>query len=78
LDARGIRERFDAAVAAVNAELAPFEQIKRYTLLHNELSRETGELTPSLKLKRRVIASKFQALIDGMYSPSETRSPVRA
>jgi len=78
LDELSIRERFDAAVASVNAELAPFEQLKRYTLLPTEFSQETGELTPSLKLKRRVIASKFQAQIDGMYAASETRSPVRA
>ncbi|MNR83065.1 Long-chain-fatty-acid--CoA ligase FadD15 [compost metagenome] len=77
LDELSIRERFDAAVSEVNAELAPFEQIKRYTLLPDDFTQESGELTPSLKLKRRVIATKFQKQIDGMYVGSETRSPVR-
>ncbi len=77
LEMLSIRERFDAAVAAVNAELAPFEQIKHFTLLPDEFSQETGELTPSLKLKRRVIASKYQRAIDGMYAPAETRAPAR-
>lgn len=73
-----IRERFDAAIAAINSQRAPFEQIKRYTLLGCELSEANGELTPSLKLKRRVIAAKYQAEIDAMYAGVETRMPVRA
>lgn len=78
LESLAVRELFDVAIAKVNAELAPFEQIKRYSLLPDELSQETGELTPSLKLKRRVIASKFKTAIDAMYSGSENRTPVRA
>ncbi len=78
LEELAIRERFDEAVAAVNAELAPFEQLKRFTLLTSEFSQESGELTPSLKLKRRVIATKFQAQIEGMYDAAPTRTPVRA
>lgn len=78
LEQRPIRERFDAAIAAVNATLAPFEQIKRYTLLTCDLTEASGDLTPSLKLKRRVIARKFQPQIEAMYTGAEARMPVRA
>ena len=77
LDRLPVRERFDAAVAEVNADRAPFEQIKRFALLP-ELSEASGELTPSLKLKRRVIAAKFRPQIDAMYAGAESRTPVRA
>lgn len=78
LDVLAIRERFDAAVAEVNAGLAPFEQIKRYTLVPQEFTQESGELTPSLKVKRRVIAEKYRSQIEGLYVQSDTRSAVRA
>ena len=43
------------------------EQIKRYRLLTEEWGPETGELTPSLKLRRRVIRDKYGHLIDALY-----------
>ena len=48
-------------------ELAPFEKIKKVTLLHQEFSLENGELTPTLKVKRRVIEQRYKELIDRMY-----------
>lgn len=77
LEERLIRERFEKAVDTVNSMLAPFEQIKRFTLLASPFSQEGGELTPSLKLKRRVIAKKYQAQIDSLYAATETRMAVR-
>ena len=60
---------YDPVVAAVNAGQPAYEQIKRYRLLPAELSIEGGELTPTLKVKRRVIAEKWGDLIDELYAP---------
>lgn len=55
-------------VDQINKELASFETIKKFRLLPIDFSIETGELTPSLKLKRRVILEKHKEKIDEMYS----------
>ncbi|MCY0959785.1 AMP-dependent synthetase/ligase [Streptomyces sp. H27-H5] len=66
-------EEIARAVTAANARLNRTEQIKRYRLLTGEWGPETGELTPSLKLRRRVIREKYGELIEGLYeAPSDT------
>ena len=55
-------------VAALTAELADYERIRRVALLPDELTIDNGELTPTLKVKRRVIDKKFGELIDELYS----------
>ncbi|MEE8129633.1 MAG: long-chain fatty acid--CoA ligase [Vicinamibacterales bacterium] len=62
-----VRARFDEVVSEVNADLPHFEQIRRFAALPTELSVEAGELTPTLKIKRRVVAEKWRATIDGLY-----------
>ena len=62
-----VKALFQAAVDAVNEPLGRWEQIKRFHLLPAEMSQETGELTPTLKLKRRVVDEKFKDAIDAMY-----------
>ncbi|WP_437532460.1 long-chain fatty acid--CoA ligase [Sorangium sp. So ce726] len=59
-----------AHVDALNAELASFEQIKRFTVLGREFSVQDGEMTPTLKMKRNVIEQRFRGTIDEMY-PAE-------
>ncbi|MET3984412.1 AMP-dependent synthetase/ligase [Streptomyces sp. PvR034] len=56
------------AVEAANARLNRTEQIKRYRLLTEEWGPESGELTPSLKLRRRVVRERYGALIEGLYA----------
>ncbi|WP_028326075.1 AMP-dependent synthetase/ligase [Desulfatirhabdium butyrativorans] len=51
-----------------NTHLARFETIKKYHILRQELSQETGELTPSMKLKRNVIFKKYEREIEAMYA----------
>jgi long-chain acyl-CoA synthetase len=58
---------YQAELDRVNATLAPFEQIKKFALLERELSQEGGELTPTLKVRRRVITDKFRTTIDSLY-----------
>ncbi len=62
-----ILKLFQTVVDSVNRELAPFEQIKRFVLLPAEFSIESGELTPTLKVKRRVVEEKWGKAIEGMY-----------
>lgn len=54
-------------VDRVNGGLARFESIKRFTLLPKELSVEAGELTPTLKLRRKVIAQHYAGEIDALF-----------
>lgn len=49
-------------------ELASHEKIRDFRLVPNEFSIETGELTPTLKVKRRIVEEKYRDLINGMYS----------
>lgn len=58
-----IREQIEA----VNPRLARVEQIKDFRIIDQLLTPEDEELTPTMKLKRKVVAAKYAALIDGMY-----------
>ncbi|HYY56263.1 MAG TPA: AMP-dependent synthetase/ligase, partial [Pyrinomonadaceae bacterium] len=58
-------------VAALTAELADYERVRRVALLPEEFSIDGGEMTPTLKVKRRVIDGKYGALIDELYGVAE-------
>jgi len=62
-----IKKFFDRQVADVNKKLARYEQIKKYCLLAEPFSEESGELTPTQKMKRRVIYEKYKDEIEAMY-----------
>jgi long-chain acyl-CoA synthetase len=55
-------------VDGVNHDLSRFEQIKRYAILPRDFTAEEGEVTPTLKLKRRVCQEHFAAEIEALYS----------
>lgn len=55
-------------VASLTAALADYERIRRVALLPNEFSIDSGELTPTLKVKRRVIDERYSDLIEALYS----------
>jgi long-chain acyl-CoA synthetase len=59
-------------VREVNASLANFETLKRFHVVADEWSQETGELTPSMKLKRRVITERYAARIAELYEDEAT------
>lgn len=61
-------------VQLVNAKLAPYQTIKKFILLPRDFSVEGEELTPTLKLKRKVIYQKYQARIEGMYLHRDNES----
>lgn len=62
---------FERQIATLTPDLARYEKIKAIALLENELSIEGGELTPTLKVKRRVIDEKFRSVIDSIYETAE-------
>jgi len=58
---------FQEAVDAVNATLAHFETIKRFALLPSEFTIDGGEVTPTMKVKRRVVEERWRAAIEKLY-----------
>ena len=59
-------------VREANSSLANFETIKRFRLVADEWSQDSGELTPSMKLKRRVISAKYGSVIEELYADEAT------
>ncbi len=63
-----IKDMFEKRFEELQKEFSMFEKIKKFTLLPKEFSIETGEITATLKLKRKVIQQKYKELIDKMYA----------
>ena len=61
---------FQSFVDQANSQLASYEQVKRFALLPTEFSIETGELTPTLKVKRRVVEERWKDAIEEIYAQS--------
>jgi long-chain acyl-CoA synthetase len=60
-------ERARRVVDAANGELASYARVKRFALLPIDFSQESGELTPTLKVKRRAVAARYADLIESLY-----------
>ncbi len=60
--------RIDAAIDGANGRLARFEQIKRHTILPSDFSIEEGTLTPTMKIKRRIVADMYSDVIEALYA----------
>ena len=67
VDRADVRARFQTLVDAVNAPLAPFERIKQFVLLPRDFSTDPGAITPTLKVKRRVVETTYREVIETMY-----------
>jgi long-chain acyl-CoA synthetase len=63
-----IKALIDADIAIANKEFGHVEQVKKFSLLDKEWTIEDGELTPTLKVKRKVILTRYDALVESMYS----------
>jgi len=59
---------YQGLVDKLNRDLAPFEQIKYFALLDRELSAEAGEMTPTFKVRRRIVSEHFADLIASLYA----------
>ena len=62
-----VQEKYQRALDYVNEKLPRFSTIKKFALLRDEFTLESGELTPTLKIKRRVIQKKYHDLIEDLY-----------
>jgi long-chain acyl-CoA synthetase len=59
--------RIQKAIDALNAKQASYSTVKRFVILPSDFAQETGELTPTLKVKRKVVTQKHQAVLDALY-----------
>lgn len=62
-----VKDLIRRAVAEVNSVLASYESIKNFAILPEDFTVESGELTPSLKVKRKVVDKNYSTIIDGLY-----------
>src|SRR3954451_16169691 len=63
-----MRAEVEAAVKEANSHVGRVEQIKKFKILPHDLSQQTGELTPTLKVKRNVVNEKFAGEIEALYT----------
>lgn len=63
-----IKAFYQSIIDELQAQLAPFERIKKFTLMTNEFSQEKNEMTPTFKLKRKMIMMRYEHLIRNMYA----------
>jgi long-chain acyl-CoA synthetase len=64
---RRVMQLFEERIRQVNEKLPPYETIKKFAILPRDFSIEGGELTPTLKLKRKVIYEKYRERIEGLF-----------
>ncbi len=67
--APAVREIYQKAIDSANTDLAQYERIKGFTLLSQELTINDGHLTPTLKVRRRIVEKTYRNEIEAMYSP---------
>ncbi len=68
IDAETIEARVAKAVAEANEQLPRYEQVKKFQVLDDEFSVESGEMTPTMKVKRNVVMDRHKDAIAGMYT----------
>ncbi len=69
-----VKNRIWEDIDKYNERFGKVQQIKKFAVIEDEWSVETGELTPTLKVKRRIIKEKYQELFEKIYSESETKN----
>lgn len=69
-----VRARFQKMVDVANRDLARYEQVRKFAIVPVELTQDGGELTPTLKVKRKVVEENFKDLIDSLYTEDDGTS----
>jgi long-chain acyl-CoA synthetase len=67
---QAVRSLIQGYIDELNGKLASFESIKRFAILPRDLSVEEGELTPSLKVRRKIVERKYKDMLDALYEGS--------
>jgi long-chain acyl-CoA synthetase len=67
-----VRALYDGIVEEINKSLARFEKLKRVLLVPDEFTADNGALTPTLKLRRRVVEDRYRRQIDDLYAQAES------
>jgi len=71
-----VYSHFEAIIETKMASFSRYERVRKFTLVADEFSQEADELTPTLKLKRRVLLARYAEIIDRMYSdPGSVNNP---
>jgi long-chain acyl-CoA synthetase len=63
-----VHELIEKELERVNSKYAQVEQVKKFAILDHDLSQPTGELTPTLKVKRNVVNEKYAEIFDSLYT----------
>jgi long-chain acyl-CoA synthetase len=71
-EAPEVKAALQKDIDTVNAKLASFESIKRFAILPQDLTEASGELTPKLSVKRKVVIDKYRTVLEGLYKPGGT------
>ncbi len=66
-DSAELKAALQRAVDEVNGKLAPFERVKRFSILPEDLTEAAGELTPKLSVKRKVVIEKYRGVLEELY-----------
>ncbi len=68
LELNSVKTFFKSRIDELQVALAKFEQVKKFKLITHDFTMTTGELTPTLKVKRKIVLKKYEDLIEKMYS----------
>jgi long-chain acyl-CoA synthetase len=71
-----IIDLIERQVAALTKDLSQYEKVKKIALLENEMTIDGGELTPTLKVRRRIVEEKYKSVIDRIYDDAENERPI--
>jgi long-chain acyl-CoA synthetase len=66
-----VQSLYEGIIESVNRDLARFEKLKRVMLVPDEFTPDNGALTPTMKLRRRVIEDRYRTQIDDLYAQAE-------
>jgi long-chain acyl-CoA synthetase len=63
-----VRARIQQAIDALNAKQASYATVKKFAIAPRDFTQETGELTPTLKVKRKVVTQNYRSVLDAFYA----------
>ena len=69
--ASAVTEEIDRTVKRINKQLAPFEQIRRFRIIDREFTIDRGELTPTMKVRRKQVIENYKHVVSELYLGKE-------